>query len=843
MRKATISALMVTASALTLAAPAFAQTATTPAPTPVEDSGGIEDIIVTAQRRAENIQDVSLAIQAITAEGLERSGVTDVTRLELISPGVTFGRYGADAKISMRGSNSNNTFLDASPAVGLFVDGVYRPRAAQQTRAFFDVSRLEILKGPQGTLYGRNTLAGAVNLITNAPDVKAFAAGTTVSYSRFNTFRAEGFINAPLSENIAVRLAGAFERGDGHIQNLAGENLGNPDTVSLRGSIRYEAPGGGDLTLRVTNIRERGNVTGLFAMSGVCRNVNAGGLTDPFGTNLDCRNPRRGSLGSRQFDQLTRLQVLKDFVHEDRIDEFNATMEANFPIIETLNGKVIASYTNFKLDLGQDSDFSEARVSADFLRERVDSVTTEFQLNSDFSGPFNFTTGAYLSRDKIHFLSGAIRFSADQAGGPAALLTNRPIVPVAGFPTTVLRRLDPTALVNGLINLGDPTLAGRPVIINGVNYGGSSSNNFQFLNVRTFGAFGQATLKITDAFRVVGGLRYSSDEKSSINYGGARSTTTLLGPQFPATIPRTIDGFSTDTALATSQTARTYSNVTYRAALEYDVNPDVLLFAQVATGFLSGSLATADNNQGPVVAGVPRIGDTTDDQTSINYEVGIKSRFFDNRVQFNASIYHTKYKNLVTSFQRANNSGGVDTIATNGGDIESTGAEALIEVRPVEALRMTIGLSYLDSKFGNYTVLAPHQLINGDPTPTGRFVSLRGIAPQYSPKFQGTFVGSYDFDLGSAGKITPQIQFYYTGRYSVQTQLSFLDPAGNVAALTKTDLRLSYTTADGRFGIEGFVENLEDDVVLQRITYGGDGIEQSVVGYPRNYGVRLRAKF
>ena len=164
MRKATISALMVTASVLAFATPAFAQTATTPAPAPAEDSGGIEDIIVTAQRRAENIQDVSLAIQAITAEGLARSGVTDVTRLELISPGVTFARYGTDAKISLRGANSNNTFLDSSPSVGVFIDGVYRPRAAQQTRAFFDVERVEILKGPQGTLYGRNTLAGAVNL-------------------------------------------------------------------------------------------------------------------------------------------------------------------------------------------------------------------------------------------------------------------------------------------------------------------------------------------------------------------------------------------------------------------------------------------------------------------------------------------------------------------------------------------------------------------------------------------------------------------------------------------------------------------------------------------------------
>ena len=788
-----------------------------------QNNAGLEDIIVTAQRRAENIQDVSIAIQAITAEGLTRSGITDVTRLELISPGVVFGRYGADAKISIRGANSNNTFLDASPAVGVFVDGVYRPRASQQTRAFFDVSRLEILKGPQGTLYGRNTLAGAVNLYTNAPDPKAFSAGATLSYARFNTVRSEGYVNVPLSDALAVRLAGLFERGDGYIKNFAGERLGNPDTVNVRGSIRYEGPGGSDLTLRVTNIRERGNVTGLFALSGVCRNVTAQGLTDPFGTIKDCRNPRRGSAGTNSsFNVLGRRSVAKDFVHDDSIDEFNATLEGTAPITDTISAKGIVSYTNFKLDLAQDSDFSEQRVSADFLRENVKSITSELQVNTSFSGPFNVTAGGYLSQDKIRFLSGAIRFARDINNA-----TTRPLVSPPGYPAVFLPVLNPTPLASTVIDVGNPAIPGQ---------GGQSSNNFQYLYTRSIGVFGQARFSITDAFRVVGGIRYSRDEKHSTNYGGARSSTTYQGPQFPASIPRTPDGFSINKALATSLTNRDYSNITWRAAAEYDVNPDVLLFAQVATGFLSGSLATADN-------AVRGVGDTTDDQKSINYEAGIKSRFLENRVQFNASVFLTKYKNLITSFQRPNSSGGVDTISINGGDIKSKGAEATIEVRPVPPFHVTLGLSYLDAEFGTYSVLAPHQLVNGNPSNSGRFVSLSGVTPQYSPKFQGSAVAAYDIDLGSSGKITPQIQFYVTSRYSAQSQLSFLDNAGDVPSFTKTDLRLSYTTADERFGIEGFVENIENEIVLQRVTYGGDGIEQAVFGYPRNWGVRLRAKF
>lgn len=827
-----ISILLATSVSLAALAPAAAQTigaatggSTAGSPTSAEaqNDAGLEEIIVTAQRRPENIQDVSIAIQAITAQGLARSGIQDVSRLELISPGVVFARYGPDAKISLRGANSNNTFLDASPSVGVFVDGVYRPRASQQTRAFFDVSRLEILKGPQGTLYGRNTLAGAVNLYTNAPDVRAFGVGATISYARFNTLRSEGYVNVPFSDTVAVRLAGLFERGDGYIKNLAGENLGNPDTVNVRGSIRYAAPGGGDLTLRVTNIRERGNQTGLFAASGVCRNVTAQGLTDPYGTIKDCRNPRRGSLGTNSsFSTLGRRTVSKDFVHDDKIDEFNATLEGNAPVTDTVNAKAIVSYTNFKLDLAQDSDFSEARVAADFLRENVESYTSELQFNTDFKGPLNLTAGAYFSKDKIKFLSGAIRFSRDTNNA-----TTRPLVAPPGFPTTLLSIQNPTPLASTVIDVGNPAIAGQ---------GGQSSNNFQYLDVKSLGLFGQARFSITDSLRVIGGIRYSRDDKSSINYGGARSSTTYQGPQFPTSIPLTPDGFSTAKSLATSTTSRDYSNVTWRAAVEFDVNPDVLLFAQVATGFLSGSLATADNN-------VPGTGDTTDDQKSINYEAGIKSRFLDNRVQFNASVYYTKYKNLITSFQRPNSSGGVDTISINGGDIKSKGAEATIELRPIQPLHLTVGLSYLDSEFGTYAVLAPHQLVNGNPSNSGRFINLSGVTPQYAPKFQGSVVAAYDIDLGSAGKITPQVQLYYTSRYSAQTQLSFIDSAGNQPSYSKTDLRLSYTTADERFGIEAFVENLENKVVLQRVTYGGDGIEQAVFGYPRNYGVRLRARF
>ena len=164
---------------------------------PVE-ANQIGDIVVTANKRAQNIQDIPATVQAITSEDLAKAGINDVSRLENISPGLIYAKGGNDAKIAIRGINSNSTFADNTSVVGFFVDGVYKPRASQQTRAFFDVERVEVLRGPQGTLYGRNTLGGAINLYSKAPDLtrSGISFGDDTRFSRFNEVRNEAYVNA-----------------------------------------------------------------------------------------------------------------------------------------------------------------------------------------------------------------------------------------------------------------------------------------------------------------------------------------------------------------------------------------------------------------------------------------------------------------------------------------------------------------------------------------------------------------------------------------------------------------------------------------------------------------------
>lgn len=437
--------------------------------------------------------------------------------------------------------------------------------------------------------------------------------------------------------------------------------------------------------------------------------------------------------------------------------------------------------------------------------ENAKSYAQEFQVGSTDNRPFQYLFGAYLSRDKTFFGGGLIRLNRDDQ-------TVRPIVLSADGQSRPV--LIGTPVINPRLDLGNPLSPTRE---------GQTANSFQYVDIDTQGVFGQASFAILPQLRLVGAARYSNEEKNAVNFSGP---TTFQGPQFPTVAPDNPDGFSRDKRLATSRTRAKFDTMTYRAAVEFDATDRILLFGNVATGFLSGSINTA--------------GLVTQQQKSVNYEIGVKSRFLDNKAQFNASIYRTEYSNLATTFQVPNAAGGVDTLSATGGELNVNGIEAILDIVPVDNLRLTFSGSYLDAEYGRFGVLASGQTFNG--SALRRFVDLTGERPPYTPDFTGTFIGSYDIDLGTAGTITPTVQFFYSDSYFAHGNLPF-NRAGFQPSYTKTDIRLSYTTEDERFGLEAFVENIENEVVNQRTQSGGDGIEQVSWGYPRNYGIRAKAKF
>ncbi len=761
----------------------------------------IEEIVVTAQKREENVQKVSISVQAITAEGLARAGIDEVSRLEQIAPGLVFAKGGNDTKLAVRGANSNSTFADNASIVGVFVDGVYKPRASQQSRAFFDVERIEVLKGPQGTLYGRNTLGGAINLYSASPNFRqeGVSFGITSTYSRFNNLRNEWHVNAAASENVALRLAVMNERSDGWIKNLVGRNEGIKDNTSVRASALWNLNNDVSALLRISSIVEDGNPAGMFAIAGACRAVAANGLTDPRGALRDCRNPRRGSGGTPSFASYGNLLTIeRDFINDDRLTERNATLELNADL-GAVTLKSITSYTNYRSLLGNDADYSSNPHGREWVQENNKSYTQELQLSSKPGSPLQWTTGLYASKDELFFAYSSFRHTLDD-------LSVRTTVPSA----------------NGVLLpllIGTPLLSRNTVINN-------ASNTSQFIDSKIVGVFGQVNYAVMDSFRLIAGLRNSREEKHAVN-----GNAPYLGSLTPSVVPNTPANFVWDinTATARSDVTKTFSNTTWRAGAEYDVRKDVLAYVTGSTGFLSGVM----NQNGTI----------TLPQKSISYEIGAKSRFLGNRGQLNVALYQAKYSDLATTFQIPNpaSPGSVLTLSSNGGNIKASGAEFSLDLIPVDNLRLAAGVSFMQAKYEKFGLNLPQQVLNGVAPVGSRFVDLAGERPPYTPKFTGSLTASYDFPMDN-GTLTPLIHFRYSDAYSAAGGLPY-DPAGFQPSFTQTDLRLVWKSKKGKWSVEAFVENLENEIINQRTQHGGDGIEQANYGYPINYGIKFRLSF
>lgn len=761
----------------------------------------IEEIVVTAEKRAESVQDVSLSVSAFDERAMEQGGISDVSRIELLVPGVNFAFAGNDAKFNVRGANSTNTFNDNGSIVGTFVDGVYKPRASQQTRAFFDVERIEFLKGPQGTLYGRNTFAGALNLYTNRPELDGVNGSISGSFERFSTVRLEGFVNLPVSDQFGLRLAAFTEDGDGHIQNRAGPDMGAPNDDGFRLSALWQPSDTFEALLRISNITENGTEAGLFGYTNICRRVTPQGITDPFGSVQDCQNPQNGSSALPRGDTLGPWEISQDFVPAADVAEDNVTLELNWDT-DPVAIKSITSYTDFENLIGFDFDYSQNPFNRGWFDERAESFTQEIQVSSNNDGPFQWTSGAYYSNDETFFSFTIFNQTVE----------NNTRGTVVGPGGQVFDLLDGTPLVSNATS------------ING--FFGSS----QLIDIDTLGIYAQGEFSVSDNLRLIAGLRYN-DESKDLSGGGSNFTAgeapvTVLIPAGSAPLiipdhPEQVFAYNLS-ASGANAFGRSFDNVTWKAGVEYDLpDRDAMLYFIASTGFLSGSVNSD--------------GSSTDEQESELYEFGIKSTWLDGTLLLNAAAHYTDYTNLLTQFQ-VPIGGIVQTFSQNGGEIESRGIELETLYNPFDELTLGFSAAFLDSEFGTFGQVNPYQLLNGQ---MQSFVDVNGETTGWSPDFAATISGYYEFDLGDNGTLTPYVQFYTSDGYNTGNLLS-IDPNHAQDSFTKTDFRLTWRSLTEKYSIEGFVENIEDEAVLARGNNGGDDNVQTGYLYPRNYGVRFK---
>lgn len=708
-------------------------------------------IVVTAQKREESVQDIPISISAFGSETLEQTGFDEIADLANITPSLQIGNFGPVTFVSLRGIGTENTTAGGDPGVALHYDGVYLGRPVGALFSAFDSERVEVLKGPQGTLYGRNATGGSINYITKKPDY-VFGGEADITFGNYDLIRTRAAINVPLTDGISTRLVGFFEDRDGFTENTfpGGTRANDAENWGLRGHVNFEFSDAFSLLLSGTYIK-------------------AGGV----GSKAEYREPFPGSLTGQKLagppipgtndylvdgvplvNDLEPFREAKDFPERQDNDFLllSATFEGDLgPVsIRSITGYV---ETSFLSDSDEDGSFK--RLTNLLITESAEQFSQEIQFLSNTSSPFQWILGLYYFREEAErrsrFFLGRFDIIADQIG-----------------------------------------------VESGFNAGGTITSE-------SYAAFAQASYELTDTLTITGGIRYTNDEKNGINSGN----------QF--------------TEIYSGEVGDSWDEITYRAAVDWKVTPDSLLYASFSTGYKSGGI-----NQ--VV--IPDSGRNTiyDPETVNAYEAGLKTTLADGNLRFNLAAYRNEYSDL--QFQ-VFELGGPSSFNAAGATVQGLEIEAQAYLGNSLNIHATLGLT--DSEFDN-------QVLNG--------VQIGGNKVQRTPDVSFSIGAANEFDLGSAGLLTLRGDVSYTDEifYSAfNRNAGFSEPGGSDLAdsYTNVNLRLFWKDTDDQWNVELYMTNVFDTVqegnVFRGIGFldipGGGGPEQVTYNPPRQYGVRLGRRF
>lgn len=854
------------------------------------------EIVVTAQRRAENLQDVPLSVTAVTGATLAERNITDISQMEALSPGFTFGRSGNDARPAMRGVRTENVAVNGDTTIGYFIDGIYQSRAQQAMASFVDIERVEIQRGPQGTLYGRNTFGGNIAVFTHAPSFDAMAYDASVTFADYDRVRVEGMLNLPVSETVALRLVGAYDRSDGWVENGFNSSAGlfDEDLKYGRIALRFKPNDQFDAVLRA-DIADQGGNGGsafgykqagtyydiascqqLFNATPVVMNVRPGnrdGVNDctrtvgapsgAIGTSVDVGIPLYAAGDAYTVD--TDYESFRDLSSKN----VSLDMAYDFGAV-TL--KSITGYSDFEVERSSDTDFSASTIGIDYQLTAAETFSQELQLLSRGDGPVNYVVGYYYFKDKLNGtfvnqqLPRTIRSSAITS--PITLAQNgngfysedRPETESnAIYGQLTWKATESLALTLGLRYTEDKkdfkTANANAMLPTALSTGGAlvgiQQPDTRLINVPF--TYGSAP---SSAFGSAGSSNCASTVVSSYN-GGAIAT----GPGFNCGGPgnQILYGMTYETAK--------FDKTTGRIALDYKLASGNLLYASYSTGFRSGGF-----NSGQAIGAVR----TFEPEEVTAFEVGSKNRFMEDRLQLNVAAYFNKYKNLQEQRQVPVGSTTISTIF-NAAKAEAKGLEAELEWIATDALRLGGVLSIMDAKYTDFPdvalpfgtsilVLDPSQtsptVVNGvviapagqrrifapgyscglipgtggTGQPAAAFgCDLSGKKVPYSPRYSGSVYVSYDFPLANGGRIRPLISMSFSDEFYGQPTNAGIERQGSYV---RADFKLAWEVND-HLSAQLFVDNFTDEQVLNRFVWGGGGALQISAAPPRMWGLRI----
>lgn len=636
--------LLLGASFLAISATAQAQTAPTPAPAAAQDTTATDsdgEIVVTAQYRSQSLQDVPVSISAINADQLRLTGANTLKDLQYAVPNVTFAgeSFAGNPKVVIRGLYINTRTTGLEPSFGVYVDGVFQGRPIAYNLDLADVERIEYLRGPQGSLYGKNTISGAVNVITQKPG-DHLEGTVSAEYGNYNYYKLAGTIRGPISDTLGFKVTGFRVARDPFFRNIGtgGDDYGREDRWGGSGELRYNPNSDLELILRADGLVEN---RGIYL--GEASNVPLGGPGPSNGGPVQAYGAGISSQYAAAFNpavisQPYLMDVDAPSSERRRIYGFSGTVNYR------LGDYTLTSITAFRHasdEWAADDDYGPF----DFSRVlgalgSFNQTTQEFRLTSPDTDRFNYVIGAFYLGSDVY------QDRRERTGDRSQVLTPAQTAFLAGRPYGT------PAAVN--------RLTGAPLLTLLDYYNALQINDryeqYAQANIASYALYGQFNFKVTDWLTLIGGLRYSIETKiatyqqNSFTGGVATqatgSTTTPGGNYFG----------NGGRYIPLLQTPRyTDRKLTPTATVEFKVTDDINLFARYASGF-KGTGFNFGNGvaNGPGLT-TPNVVRGTANSISLlpenvdSYEAGVKSQFFGRALTVNATYFYQRGENLQIS--------------------------------------------------------------------------------------------------------------------------------------------------------------------------------------------------
>jgi iron complex outermembrane receptor protein len=721
------------------------------------DTPMLEEVIVTATKRAVGLQDIAVTVTAFSADTIQEAGINDASDVAIMTPSLNIAVNTSPftARLQIRGIGTAQTDPALEPSVGLFIDGVFMGRSGLGMSDLTDIERIEVLQGPQGTLYGKNTNAGAISIITKAPNIEEFEGYVDVTVGNYESRKITASASGPLADTVAYRASGTVNQRDGYFENSAGDDLNGADDWNLIGKLLWEPTD----TLRF-----------LFSGSHVERDANCCGAD------------------ARQSDEVNVLLAEQGFsvpkndpddykIAVDVDSEFELDADALALVIDYDQAwgalKSITAWNEYDYTTSTDADRSELDVLPVVNDIGLgDSFSQEIRFSSEAGGSFDYQLGLFYYEQ-----------TTQRGDGSAFVFVGEDFLAVA---TT-------------------QDLSAFPIPPQGVSFvvqpGDSLRSKLVWEN-DTIAAFGQATWHVGDTVHITGGLRWTDEEKRADFLGVVNSTAqsaALVGASLLNSVAAPID----------AEFKRSSDNLDWLLNASVDLGEDAMVFVSAATGSKSGGFngvnGTVDERE-------------FDDETTMSYELGVKSTLLNSRLRVNATAFFTEIDDYQSQQQLES---GIGTRVSNQAELETSGIDISVEALPLPNLTVTAGFLYMHD----------YEITSGPDD---------GLELPFTAQYSGNLSATLVLPLADGG-------VYIRADYSYMD-----DHITSTASITdeedvqdRTLLNLKAGWRNDNWNVSMWAKNLTDEVYASAIasTFPFTGMDAFFLAPPRTYGATLRYDF